>query len=262
MKKLLRLFLSAGMLLAPTLAFAAYNDVTLTASTVVLSVNGVSINVTSSDATIESIVVNAGNFVATLQSGSSMTISAPDLSIVTEPVLGLTTSCSGGVLTATIPASTGASVTVTPSATACTSASGSSGSSGGSSSGGGVPSLIGISGGGGVGDSTYKAPVPIAAPAAVGTSGGMFAKLTLPLKKGRIHAQVKVLQQMLNQDADTQVASSGAGSPGKETTYFGNATVAAVKKFQLKWGIAKPGDPGYGNPGPMTRAKLNALYGK
>lgn len=92
------------------------------------------------------------------------------------------------------------------------------------------------------------------------SSGGKFPALTLPLKKGSTGTQVKTLQQMLNQDSGTRVAATGLGSPGNETTLFGAATLAAVEKFQMKWGIAKKGDAGYGSVGPTTRTKLNALY--
>ena len=46
---------------------------------------------------------------------------------------------------------------------------------------------------------------------------------------------------------------------GLITGYFGPATLAAVKKFQVKYGIASSGNPGYGLVGPKTRAKLNEL---
>lgn len=266
MKKLLTRTGIVIALLLPALAFAAYDDVTLTTDTI-LSVNSVSVNVSGSSATMETLVVDAGSFTATMQSGSTMVISAPNLSVTTEPAVGgLTTSCSGGVNTVTLPAVSGAvTVTVIPSATACNTTTTSS------SSGGGPVGLVGSSGGGGGGgggggSNSYAAPAVVTAPAAVtpqaSVSAGIFAKVTLPLKKGSTNKQVKTLQQMLNQDKDTQVSLSGVGSPGKETTFFGNATLSAIKKFQVKWDIAKGGDPGYGNLGPKTRAKLNALFGK
>ena len=40
---------------------------------------------------------------------------------------------------------------------------------------------------------------------------------------------------------------------------FGPKTLAAVKRFQEKYGIAKEGQPGYGVLGPKTRAKIEEL---
>jgi spore germination protein YaaH len=94
-----------------------------------------------------------------------------------------------------------------------------------------------------------------------GTSSGgsSGAALSRPLDIGSTGEDVRTLQRILNKDSATRVAASGAGSPGNESTYFGAATSAAVKKFQVKYGIAKSGDAGYGYVGPMTRAKLNSL---
>jgi len=68
--------------------------------------------------------------------------------------------------------------------------------------------------------------------------------------------EVMKLQQALNNDSDTAVALSGAGSKGNETTFFGPATKAAVAKFQVKYGIS----PAAGYFGPLTRAKMNSLF--
>jgi peptidoglycan hydrolase-like protein with peptidoglycan-binding domain len=96
-------------------------------------------------------------------------------------------------------------------------------------------------------------------PATPGTGGTTSGSFTRGLDLRATGADVLRLQRFLNTDADTRVAASGAGSPGNETSYFGPATKGAVQKFQVKYGIAGAGDPGYGYVGPKTRAKLNSL---
>ena len=93
------------------------------------------------------------------------------------------------------------------------------------------------------------------------TAGGASSagSLTRGLDLGSTGEDVRTLQKILNSDPATRVASSGVGSPGRETTYFGPATQSAVKKFQVKYAIASQGNAGYGYVGPATRAKLNTL---
>lgn len=85
--------------------------------------------------------------------------------------------------------------------------------------------------------------------------------LTRALQSGSVGNDVKILQQWLNSDPDTQITKSGAGSPGFETTKFGPATVSAVQKFQLKYGLLRRGAAGFGMVGPKTRTKLEEVFG-
>lgn len=83
---------------------------------------------------------------------------------------------------------------------------------------------------------------------------------TRTLKRGMEGEDILKLQQRLNEDPDTRVAETGLGSPGKETTYFGDKTEDAVKRYQVKKGIVSSGSPettGYGQVGPTTRRFLN-----
>lgn len=73
------------------------------------------------------------------------------------------------------------------------------------------------------------------------------------LEVGMMHEDVKRLQEFLN-GKGYMVAQSGAGSPGKETEYFGQLTKVALQKYQRDNGI-----PSTGFFGPITRNKINSL---
>ncbi len=78
-------------------------------------------------------------------------------------------------------------------------------------------------------------------------------------KLGSSGVEVMNLQKVLNMYPQTQVSTSGAGSPGMETSYFGPATKAAVNKFHalhlVELGITAP----TGNVFAGTRALLNQI---
>ena len=90
-------------------------------------------------------------------------------------------------------------------------------------------------------------------------SGTTFSQT---LSRGMTDEDVRILQRLLNSDADTRLAESGIGSSGSEVNHFGSLTEIAVQKFQTKYDIVSSGTPnttGYGLVGPKTRAKLNEL---
>lgn len=77
------------------------------------------------------------------------------------------------------------------------------------------------------------------------------------LSKGMRDIDVQWLQKCLNTDSETQVASTGVGSPASETTIFGPMTELAVMKFQRKYKI----EPISGYVGTKTRKLLNLMFG-
>jgi len=90
--------------------------------------------------------------------------------------------------------------------------------------------------------------------ATTGGSSVSVPSITRDLTLGATGADVKQLQQFLNAQGYT-VASSGAGSVGNETEYFGSLTQTALGKFQAAKGIS----PAAGYFGPITRSYLSSM---
>lgn len=101
------------------------------------------------------------------------------------------------------------------------------------------------------------------------TGGGGIAGIpagftfTQNLGQGSSGVDVTHVQHLLNSNPATQVASSGAGSPGQETQFFGPLTAAAVSQFQNIYAseiLAPLGlTSGTGFFGASSRAKANKL---
>jgi hypothetical protein len=91
---------------------------------------------------------------------------------------------------------------------------------------------------------------PSLAPSSTAVSTSI--NFTRDLTVGSQGNDVKALQEYLNNHSFT-VASSGAGSPGNESTYFGPATQTALIKFQTAKNIV----PASGYFGAKTRTFVN-----
>lgn len=86
-----------------------------------------------------------------------------------------------------------------------------------------------------------------------GSSSAILCAFTATLKLGSKGDAVKCLQQYLN-GAGYTVATSGVGSVGNESTYFGSKTKAAVAAWQAANSL-----PSTGLFGSMSRAKYASL---
>lgn len=73
--------------------------------------------------------------------------------------------------------------------------------------------------------------------------------ITRTLAYGSVGTDVRRLQEILARDPEVY-------PEGLVTGRFAPLTHAAVKRFQVKYGVAKPGVVGYGVVGPATRAKI------
>lgn len=292
MKKILAVA-STITLLIPVFAFAAYNDVTLTTDTV-LTVNGITLNVSGSSAAIESITVNASDFSVTLPSGSNFQVTAPGLewfSASTRTGLSKEICNSTQSLLGYAPVNTSVTVTITPSTTLCSST-GSGSSGGGSTAVSAAPATPAT-------PAIVTAPVVPATPATpiapaksvsglsapqiqaildvlasfdadaatvasvkaslegIATTGSVTSTAVRVFKSNLTTGSLGSEVKALQEFLNTHgytVATSGPGSPGNETTRFGAATKAALIKYQKAKGIT----PAAGYFGAKTRAAVEA----
>jgi|GEM_PF-2114920 len=112
----------------------------------------------------------------------------------------------------------------------------------------------------GVVSPTPSSPVPSVPSTQI--PGKLFL-LSKTYRLGMTSVDIKRIQQILNQDPDTRLATTGPGSPGQETNYFGRLTYQAVLKFQKKYaqeiltpiGLSKP----TGIVARQTLTKMNQI---
>ena len=253
-----------SFLIAPVLAFGAL-DVTLGGSSVI-TVGG--INLTISDtATLDYITIDSNSFDVRLSPGSTITVSSSDRKALTvTPTSGYTTAniCASdsSSITLNMPATHPGPyivLTVTPSSSACDAGSGggSPGATSGGGGGGGAPTPV-YTVIPGTSSSVASSGTPTGSVGAVttpsttktiSTPSGVTITITKSLKVGSQNSEVKALQQALAQDKTIY-------PEGLATGYYGPATRNAIIRFQKKYGI----EP-VGYVGPLTRKKLNEIYG-
>jgi hypothetical protein len=211
-------------LLAPSLAFAAYNDVTLTTD-VVVSVGGVTLNVSGSSAVIQSITVNATDISVDLTPGSSFQVTALGLEQISASTNTGVTSyiCNANQSLIKFAPTASETVTITPSPTTLCSSSASSGGS--SSIGGSTPTVTNTdNGGGGGGGGSAAATAPAVTETVTTPTPAVSAS---GLSASQIQSILDVLASF---DADAATIASVKAS--LEGTSTGSVTSAAVHAFK------------------------------
>lgn len=265
MKRILSLSFGISVsLLTPLLVFAA--AVTVDQDfTIILPADGSSLTV-GSGGTFSKLDVAGGAFTVTLDSGNSVTFHDPSKRNLAN-TRNIDTICDSteSRVTHSLSISAGLSMNIqtTPSGTCASSTAVASGGGGGGGSGGGSSSSS-------PSPSSTPAPSPSStvsispSPSAVPTVVALSPTSAVPIFSvstvaitrvlviGSTGEDVKALQMFLAADTNVYPEAITSG-------YFGPKTLAAVKRFQEKYKIAKKGDPGYGLLGPKTRAKIKEL---
>ncbi len=277
------------MALAADLTYNSDTDITLSSPNIKLMI------VSGSQAT--SLTVNAGNIVVTIPTGSTFTVKSPsrDLTVAGAPGdTTIATECpSGGVKKVTITSgnTSNASLTITPTDAQCTPTTSGGGGGGGGGGGSSSASPAPVQATTTTATTTQVVVVQQATTSVSGLKAQLQALLAQLLElqaqaraRGIAIAAPLLSQGQIPEAARPQVGSYkrplsfGLSNPdvtalqtllkalgpdvypeGIVSGYFGGLTRRAVERFQLKYGIAVGGDPGFGHVGPKTRAKLNSL---
>lgn len=241
--------------LVPSIALAAFNDAVLTPDTVI-SVGGVTLNITGPTAVVSTITVDASTFTFTLLPNSFLQVTSFGRNVLKSDApanIAINNTCTGTEsLSAFYSVTDTVTVTVTPSTTVCT------------------PILV-TSGGGGGGSSYYSSTstsqiVNLATSTATSTpsnsSPASTISTTVPftnqpttvqftrfLSLGSRGKDVSALQMFLLSNGflnESQVKTKG---------YFGKVTKKALMKYQQSVGI----NPN-GRLGPATLAYINKTF--
>jgi hypothetical protein len=262
-------------LAGPALAFAA--TVTLSANTTVELPSDGSFYTLSSGGTFDQLDISGGTMTFTMSASESVTITAANNRVLNDDG-GFTYTCADQS-TLTLAPSGSATIVVTPGGTC-------SASSGGTNGGTGTPTSVstkkststttatttvsatpavpaaqieGCAPGNAFNTLTGKSctisatPATPATPAAGSVTSEAVHVFKANLTTGSLGSEVRALQMFLNAHGYTIVAS-GPGSPGNETSTFGQKTRLALIKYQKAKGIT----PASGYFGAKTRAAVNA----
>lgn len=216
--------------------------------------NGITIS-SAGNSSADTMTINTDNVTFALTSGQSIHLTAASRNILNSDQSTAVKGCSStqSTLDYELPDGvTSATLIVTPSVSTCSTSSG-----GGGGGGGGVgTALPGSPNAGGGGSSPAPAQpattpaVTVASPVVQQTPATTVSPVfNANLRSGSRGNDITRLQTLLGQDASVYPEKIVSG-------YFGPKTLAAVRRFQKKYGIRQTG-----TVGPLTRAKLNEIFG-
>ncbi len=258
-----------GILWLTPLAYAAFDDVQLTAgSTLNITVGGNQLNFTVAAGKVQTLTVTNTQILAVLSAGSLIDITSPDKQTFTyttgAAVANFTCSDSSSVLNVSLNAGADQTITVTPTGGTCIN------SNSQPPAGGGAPVDVNppapapdTSSGSSSGGSSAPASTP--APASNTPAATLPAQALTTVVPATVVAQPAPAAQMVSPVFNANLTPGASNSDIKRlqqllgvqsTGYFGALTKKAVMDFQKKYGL-----PQVGTVGPMTRAKLKEIFG-